>query len=309
MTSIVDGIQFIGKVIIMKSYDLPAGYAEDCVQFLQGFTLYWKNYTGSQDESGSGLVFLMLKISGHGLSPYPLTSWIVVDSCTVGDGLQPKPGDICGSYRHSLLMFRMLLTSCPYIDNLGKNCLQTFIPLECHTANDPKTSWRISCPSLPSVSYDCVQYQIPHVSALFHYQVSTLTGVDFRPSIHQILVITPLTTTCLYPGGMDMTVNIITTGNPFNHRSSAPSVHSRHSPGGTILAPSSHKDWQSFFQHSGTSTDLSTLSHELHEAQDKASGVFSDSPFCLESRITFCLDALITTSEKWDKSSAMEETS
>ena len=44
-------------------------------------------------------------------------------------------------------------------------------------------------------------------------------------------------------------------------------------------------------------TDLSTLSHELHEAQDKASAVFSDSLICLGSRMAYRLDALITSSE------------
>ena len=87
---IVDGVQFIGVGIMTKSFDLSTGDANDCIAFLQGFTSYWKTRTGSQDESGSGLVFLMSKISGHGLSPYPLPSWIVVDSCTVSDGLQPK---------------------------------------------------------------------------------------------------------------------------------------------------------------------------------------------------------------------------
>ena len=66
---VVNGIQFIGVGIVTKSYNLPTGDANDCVEFLQGFTSYWKNRTGSQDDSGSGLVFLMSKISGHGLSP------------------------------------------------------------------------------------------------------------------------------------------------------------------------------------------------------------------------------------------------
>ena len=68
--------------------------------------------------------------------------------------------------------------------------------------------------------------------------------------------------------------------------------------------PSGHKDWQSFFKHSSTSTDLSTLSHELHKAQDKASTVFSHSLVHLGSRMTFQVDALIATSEKLEDNTA-----
>ena len=193
-----------------------------------------------------------------------------------------------------------MLSSKLYVDHLGNNCMHTFIPLECHTPNDPGTSWRISCPSLPSTSYDWVQYHIPHVSVLFHHQAGALTEVDLRPSVHQISVIAPPTTTCFYPSGMDMTVHIMTIGNPFAHRSLAPSVHSWQSHGGTISAPGSHKNWQSFFEHSGTSTNLSTLSHELHEAQDKAGAVFSDSLICLGSRLAFHLDGLIASSKSWE---------
>ena len=151
---IVDGVQFISVGIVMKSYNLLTGDANDCVQFLQGFMSYWKSRTRSQDESGSSLVFLMSKISGHGLSPYLLPSWIVVDLCTVGDGLQPKQGDICGSYGHSSLTFRTMLASRPYVNCSGNDCVHTFVPLECRTPDDPCTSWRIHCPSLPSASYD-----------------------------------------------------------------------------------------------------------------------------------------------------------
>ena len=35
---IVDGIQFMGVVVITKSYNLSTGDANDCVKFLQGFT-------------------------------------------------------------------------------------------------------------------------------------------------------------------------------------------------------------------------------------------------------------------------------
>ena len=98
---IVDAIQFMGVAVVTKSYNLPTGDANDCVEFLQGFTSWWKNHEESQEESGSGMAFLMSKISGHGLSPYPLPSWIVVDSCTVGDGLPPKLGDVHGSYKHN----------------------------------------------------------------------------------------------------------------------------------------------------------------------------------------------------------------
>ena len=66
---VVDGVQFIGVGIVTKSYDLPTGDANDCITFLQGFMSYWKNHTRSQDESGSSRVFLMSKISGHGLTP------------------------------------------------------------------------------------------------------------------------------------------------------------------------------------------------------------------------------------------------
>ena len=41
---IVDGIQFVGVVVITKSYNLPTGDANDCVEFLQGFTSWWKNH-------------------------------------------------------------------------------------------------------------------------------------------------------------------------------------------------------------------------------------------------------------------------
>ena len=75
-----------------------------------------------------------------------------------------------------------MFTSKPCVDHLGKDCMHMFIPLECCTPNDPETSWRISCPSLPSTSYDWVQYHIPHVSVLFHHQVGALTEVDLRPS-------------------------------------------------------------------------------------------------------------------------------
>ena len=92
----------------------------------------------------------------------------------------------------------------------------------------------------------------------------------------------------------------MTIGNPFAHRSLAPLVHSQQSHGGTISAPRGHKNWQSFFKHSGTSTNLSTLSHELHEAQDKASAVFSNSLIHLGSRMAFRLDGLITSSESWE---------
>ena len=127
----------------------------------------------------------------------------------------------------------------------------------------------------------------------------TSTEVDLGPLVHQIPVIAPPSTTCLYPGSTDMTVHITTTGNPFVHRSSAPSVHSQHSSSRTISAPSSHKDWQSFFECSSMSTDLSTLSHELYEAQDKASILFSDCLIRLGSRMAFRLNALVTTSENW----------
>ena len=124
--------------------------------------------------------------------------------------------------------------------------------------------------------------------------------VDLWPSAHQIPVSTPPIITCLYPGSTDMTVHIMTIGNPFAHRSLAPLVHSQQSHGGTISAPRGHKNWQSFFKHSGTSTNLSILSHELHKAQDKAGAVFSDSLIHLGSRMAFHLDALITSSESWE---------
>ena len=296
---IVDGIQFVSVAVIMKSYNLPTGDANDCVEFLQSFTSWWKNHAESQEESRSGMAFLMSKISGHVLSPYPLPSLIVVDSCTVSNGLQPKPGDINGSYEHNSLTFRMMLTSKPYVNHLGNDCAHTFTPLECHTPNDPGTSWRISCPSLHSASYDWVQYHIPHVSALFRHQAGAPTEVNFRLSTYQIPVIAPLTS-CLYPGGMDMTVCIMTIGYPFTQKSFAPLVHSQRSHGGSISAPRGHKNWQSFFEHCSMSTDLSILSHELHKAQDKASAVFSDSLIHLGSRIAFHLDGLITSSESWE---------
>ena len=237
----VDGIQFISVGIITKSYNLPTGDANDCVEFLQGFRSYWKNHTGSQDNSCLGLVLFMSTISGHGLSPYPLPSWIVVDLCTLGDGLQIKGGNFHGSYRHSYLTFQMMLTSRPYVNHLGNNCLHMFVPLECHTLNDPGTSWRINCLSLPSASYDWVQYPVHHIIALFCFWVDTLTEVDLGPSsVHQIPVITPQTTTCLYPDSTHMTVCIITTENPFTHRSSAPSVHSQLPVATRIGSPSSN---------------------------------------------------------------------
>ena len=193
----------------------------------------------------------------------------------------------------------MILTSKPYVDHLVNDCTHTFIPFECHTPNDPGTSWRISCPSLPSAPYDWVKYHIPHVSALFHHQVGALTKVDLGPSTHQTPVIAP-PTTCLYPSSMDMTAHIMTIGNPFTHRSLALLVHSQQSHSGSISAPRGHKNWQSFFEHSITSTNLSTLSHELHEAQDKAGAVFSDSLIHLGSRMAFCLDGLITSSKSWE---------
>ena len=76
-TVIVDGVQFLGVAVITKSYNLPNGDANSCVEFLQGFTSWWKNHMESHKESGSGMAFLMSKILGHGLSPYP-----VVDSCS-----------------------------------------------------------------------------------------------------------------------------------------------------------------------------------------------------------------------------------
>ena len=170
----------------------------------------------------------------------------------------------------------MMLTSRPYVDCLGNNCVHMFVSLECHTPNDLGMSWRIHHPSLPGASYDWVQYPVNHVITLFCFRVGTLTEVNLGPLVHQIPVIAPPTTTCLYPGGTDMMVHITTTGNPFTHRSSAPSVHSRHCRGGTISAPSSDKDWQSFFKCSRISMGLCTLSPKLHEAQDKASVVFSD---------------------------------
>ena len=156
-TIIVAGIQFVGVVVITKIYNLPIRDANDCVEFLQGFTFWLKNHVESQEESRLGMAFFMSKISGHGLSPYPLLFWIVVDSCTVGDSLRLKPADVCGSYEHNSLTFRMMLTSKPYVDHLGNDCMHMFVLLECHTPNDPETSWRISCPSLPSTSYDWVQ--------------------------------------------------------------------------------------------------------------------------------------------------------
>ena len=158
---VVDGIQFVGVVVVMKSYNLPTKDANNCVQFLQDFTSWWKNHAESQEESGSSMAFLMSKISSHGLSPYPLPSWIVMDSCTVSDGLGPKPGDVPGSYEHNSLTFRMML---PRKQN---DCMHTFILLECRTPNDPGTSWRISCPSPPSTSNDWVQYHISHISRCF----------------------------------------------------------------------------------------------------------------------------------------------
>ena len=116
--------------------------------------------------------------------------------------------------------------------------MHTFVPLECCTPNDLGTSWRINCPSLPSASYDWVQYPVHHIIALFCFWAGTLTEVDLGPLVYQIPVIAPPTTACLYPGGIDMTVCIITMGNPFTHRGSAPSVHSQHSHGGNISAPS-----------------------------------------------------------------------
>ena len=203
----MDGVQFVGVVVITKSYNLLTGDANDCVEFLQGFTSWWKNHVESQEESRSGMAFLMSKILGHGLSPYPLPSWIVVDSCTVSDGLRPKPGDVCGSYEHNSLTFRMMFASKPHVDHLGNNCMHTFIPLECCTPNNPRTSWRVSCPSLHSASYDGVQYHIPHVSVLFHHQEVALVEVNLRPSTHQIPEIAPPATTCLYASSMDMTVS------------------------------------------------------------------------------------------------------
>ena len=140
---IVDGIQFMGVAVITKGYNLPTGDANDCVKFLQGFTSWWKYRAESQEESGLGMAFLMSKILGHGLSPYPLLSWIVVDSCTVSDGLQPKLGNVHGSYEHNSLTFSMMLSSKPYVNHLGNDCTHTFILLEC--------CWRISCPSLPMI--------------------------------------------------------------------------------------------------------------------------------------------------------------
>ena len=197
-----------------------------------------------------------------------------------------------------------MLASRLYVNHLGNNCVHMFVPLECHTPKDLGMSWRIHCPSLPSASYDWVQYPVHHIMMLFHFRVGALTEVDLRPLVHQIPVIAPPTTTCLYPGDTDITVCITTIGNPFTHRSSAPSVHSWCSCGGTISAPSSHKDWQYFFECSRTSTDLSTLSHELHEAQDKASTMFLDSLIHLGSRMAFWLNALVTTSEDCDCNTA-----
>ena len=137
---IVGGIQFLGVAVIRKSYNLPTRDANDCVGFLQGFTSWWMNHAESQEESRSAMAFLMSKISGHGLSPYLLLSWIVVPSCIVGDGLQLKSGNINGSYEHNSLTFRMMLASKAYVDHLGNNCMHTSIPLECHTPNDPGTS-------------------------------------------------------------------------------------------------------------------------------------------------------------------------
>ena len=108
----------------------------------------------SWEESRLGMAFLMSKIFGHGLSPYLLLSWIEVDSCTVTDDLQPQPGNVGVSYKHNSLTFRMMLASKQCVDHLGNDCTHMCIPLECCTANDPGTSWRISCLSLPSISYD-----------------------------------------------------------------------------------------------------------------------------------------------------------
>ena len=198
----------------------------------------------------------------------------------------------------------MMLTKRPHVNCLGKNCVHMFIPLECHTPNYPGMSWRIHCPSLPSASYDWVQYPVHHIIVLFRFRVGILTEVDLRPSVQQIAVITSPTTTCLYPGGTDMRVHITTTGNPFAHRSSAPLVHSQRSCGGTISAPSDHKDWQSFFKCSRTSVDLSILSHKFHKAQDKASAMFSDSLIHLGGRMAFQLNALVTTSEDCEGNTA-----
>ena len=172
-----------------------------------------------------------------------------------------------------------------------------FVLLDCWTPNDPETSCSISCPNLPSASYDWFQYHIPHIGALFHHQVGALTEVDLKPSTCQIPVINPLTTTCLYYSGMDMTVHIKTIGNPFTHRSLTPSVHFWQSHSGSISPPRGHKNWQSFLEHSGTLTDLSMLSHEHHKAHHKASSMFSDSLIHLGSRMAFWLDGLITSSK------------
>ena len=135
---VVDGVQFLGVTVVTKSYNLTTGDANDCVKLLQGFTSLWNNHAESQEESTSGMAFLMSKILGHGLSPYPLLSWIVVDSCTVDEGLRPKPGDVCGSYEHNSLTFRMMFVSKPYVNHLGNNCMHTFVLLECRTPNDPE---------------------------------------------------------------------------------------------------------------------------------------------------------------------------
>ena len=175
-----------------------------------------------------------------------------------------------------------------------------FVLLDCWTPNDSETSCSISCPSLPSASYDWFQYHIPHIGTLFHHQVGALTEVDLRPSTCQIPVITPLKTTCLYSSGMDITVRIKIIGNPFTHRSLTPSVHFWQSHSGSISPSRGHKNWKSFLEHSGTLTDLSMLSHEHHKAHHKASAVFSDSLIHLGSRMAFWLDGLITSSKSWE---------